>query len=344
MNPTEIFPNLVQSVVAVPNVCAWPNLTLLASGEILAIFHNQDGHGQAEGDVACWVSPSGVSWQKRSLVTQHLPQTVRMNHAAGVAANGDLVVLCSGLTNEKQPQRPKQAPFRDAVLRTWVMRSSDGGRSWAKRDDFPANRAGWTEFIPFGDLWLGDDGYLHGSAYEAEILGPNEPPRVRRCRSWHLLSMDDGQTWSLAAVIGPEHSETDLFPLGGPHWLAVARHGSTQLLRSEDNGLCWYDTGHATRTDEVNGQLNRLADGCLLWTYGVRIDGQRGVCARISSDDGRSWGAPIRLAHSSDGSDCGYPSSVQRPDGVIVTAWYSSDSPQYRGYHLGITLWTAPTP
>ena len=39
----------IQHVVAVEDVCAWPNLTLTGDGEILAILHNQPAHGTQEG-------------------------------------------------------------------------------------------------------------------------------------------------------------------------------------------------------------------------------------------------------------------------------------------------------
>ena len=142
---TEPEPEIVGRAVAVEGVCAWPNLTLMPDGTVVAVFHNQPSHGQQEGDVDCWASRDGLTWEKRSTVTRHETNTVRMNHAAGLAKNGDLVVLCSGWTNVKQPERPKQAAFRDAVLRPWVLRSADGGRTWEQRDAFPTpSRAGWN--------------------------------------------------------------------------------------------------------------------------------------------------------------------------------------------------------
>lgn len=113
----EVEPEGLRRVVAIENVCAWPNLTVLRDGAIAATVHNQPAHGTREGDIECWASSDGLQWTKRSTVTRHKPNTIRMNAAAGLAADGDLVVLCSGWTNEKSPQRPKQSPFRDAILR-----------------------------------------------------------------------------------------------------------------------------------------------------------------------------------------------------------------------------------
>lgn len=337
----ESEPEIIGRVVAVKGVCAWPNLTLMPDGTVIAVFHNQPSHGQQEGDVDCWASRDGLTWEKRSTVTRHEPDTVRMNHAAGLAKNGDLVVLCSGWTNVKQPERPKQAAFRDDILRSWVLRSADGGQTWEKRDAFPEAEAGWSEYIPFGDIWTGKDGWLHTSCYQGQYKDPSQSTRIQGWRSWHFRSDDDGWTWKPVSIIGPRHNETDIFPLGGKSWLAAARIDRMELTRSDNDGQTWQEPYPVTEKNEINGHLTRLDDGRLLLSYGVRVDGRRGVCAKLSSDDGRTWGNPVRLAHTVDGGDCGYPSSVQLPGETIVTAWYSKETPDYVGYHMGVTVWNA---
>ncbi len=335
-------PKSVQRAVAVEDVCAWPNLTLLRDGTIIAVFHNRPSHGQREGDVDCWASRDGLAWEKRSTITRHEPDTVRMNHAAGEAKNGDLVVLCSGWTNLKQPQRPKQAAFRDDILRAWVLRSADGGRTWEKRDAFPVAESGWSEYIPFGDIWVGADGALHTSCYQGHFTDPSQSTRTKGWRSWHFQSDDDGWTWNPVSIIGPRHNETDILPLGGKSWLAAARVDRMELIRSDDNGVTWQEPRPVTEKNEINGHLIRLSDGRLLLSYGVRVTGRRGVCAKFSSDDGRNWGKPLRLANTVDNGDCGYPSSIQLSDGTIVTAWYSNKTPDRVGYQMGVTVWNPP--
>jgi BNR repeat protein len=341
---TEAEPEIIGRVVAVEGVCAWPNLTLMPDGTIIAVFHNQPSHGQQEGDVDCWASRDGLHWEKRSTITRHEPNTVRMNHAVGVAKNGDLIVLCSGWTNVKQPERPKQAPFRDAVLRPWVLRSADGGRTWEKRAVFPEadTEAGWMEYVPFGNIWAGEDGLLHASCYQAELEDPSQSTRAKRYRCWHFSSDDDGWTWKPVSVISPRHDETSILPLDGKNWLAAARIDRVELIRSNDDGLTWQEPQPVTGPAELNGNLTRLKDGRLLLSYGVRVNGRRGACAKLSNDDGRTWGPPLRLAHAVDRSDCGYPSSVQLPNGTIATAWYASKTPDHAGYHMGVTVWDAP--
>ncbi len=334
----EPQPQSIQRVVAVKEVCAWPNLTLAPDGTIFAVLHNQPGHGTLGGDVDCWASRDGLTWEKRSTITRHAPHTIRMNHAAGLAKNGDLVVLCSGWTDVQQPDRPKQPKFRDAVLDTWVLRSADGGRSWEKREAFPGAEAGWTPHIPFGDIWSGADGALHTSCYQGLLADPAKSYKIKSFRAWHFRSEDDGWTWRPVSVIGARHNETSVFPLGGSSWLAAARVEAMDLFRSDDHGKTWQAPVRATAKNEINGHLTRLKDGRLLLTYGVRIAGRQGVCAKFSTDEGRSWGTALRLAHSFSG-DCGYPASVQLADGRIVTAYYSKDAPEHPGYHMGAAVW-----
>jgi hypothetical protein len=45
--------------------------------------------------------------------------------------------------------------------------------------------------------------------------------------------------------------------------------------------------------------------------------------------------------HSLEG-DCGYPSSVQRADDKIVTAYYSKGAENHERYHMGVAIWQPP--
>jgi hypothetical protein len=114
----------------------------------------------------------------------------------------------------------------------------------------------------------------------------------------------------------------------------------TNLFRSEDDGRTWTHQGPITGRNEINAHLLRLKDGRLLLSYGTRVKGEFGVLARTSRDEGRSWSTPVRLVHSLSW-DCGYPSSVQLPDGKIVTAYYSKTVENHHRYHMGVALWDA---
>jgi hypothetical protein len=336
-------PPSIQRFVAIDNVCAWPNLKKLPDGSINTTIFGKPSHGQMEGAAECWNSPNGEFWTKRGVPAPNDPHTNRMNVACGLAKNGDLLVLCSGWTDVAQPPRPKQPEFRDDILGLWVCRSADGGRTWTQIKDFPQPDAGWSAYVPFGDIEPGADGALHVSCYNGEFEDPAKSTKMKSHRSWHFRSDDDGHTWRRISVIGPKSNETTLLHLGGQRWLAAAREAAMDLYFSEDDGVTWGQPQRVTAKSELNAQLLRLADGRLLLSYGSRVTGQTGVLAKLSADDGQTWSAPLRLAHTLIW-DCGYPSSVQRADGKIVTAWYSKASINHERYHMGVAIWEAPKP
>ena len=61
---------------------------------------------------------------------------------------------------------------------------------------------------------------------------------------------------------------------------------------------------------------------------------------RISEDEGKTWKAPTRVVNLEGTTDGGYPSTVQLPDGSLLTAYYSNGIPQHRRYHMGVVRWT----
>ncbi len=332
----------IQRYVSIDNVCAWPNLTKLPDGSIAAIIFGKPSHGQVAGDIECWVSSDGLFWEKRGHPAPNDSNTNRMNVAAGLAANGNLLVLCSGWTDEKQPERPKQAAFRDDIIQSWVCRSSDGGRSWTQQKSFTAPDEGWTEYIPFGDIIVGDGGALHVSCYGGEFVDPSQSTKTKGYRSWHFRSDDDGQTWKRTSTIGEKHNETTLLSLGGKRWLAAARIEAMDIFLSEDDGESWQAPLRVTARNEINGHLVKLDGGRILFTYGVRVKDRFGVAAKLSDDEGRTWGDSMTLVDDLISYDCGYPSSIQRTDGRIVTAYYANGSSNHSRYHMGTVIWSPP--
>jgi hypothetical protein len=113
----------MERYVAIDNVCAWPNLTMMPDGAIVATIFNQPAHGTCEGDVECWASEDGGrTWKLRGTPAPHEPATNRMNVAAGLGCDGELVVLASGWYRE--------GGFRTRVVPCWACISADEGETW----------------------------------------------------------------------------------------------------------------------------------------------------------------------------------------------------------------------
>ena len=342
-------------VFTAPGHCAWPNLQLLADGKTLAaMIYNGASHGKDPGDIECWLShDGGLTWKLGGAVTQHEPKTIRgSNCAAGLTSGGDLVVLTAGTLAEYKAGIPAApAKFRHRELGAWLSRSPDGGRSWwVYKDAFPEMTPVGGPAIPFGNIQIAQNGDLCAAAYS--VVGQWETFEGRKFCSFLYRSKDDGKTWGEPVVIGPGANETTVVHLGRGRWLAAARNGPgtgtgnyLNLCVSVDDGRTWKDRGPITGLQRIPGNFAKLHDGRLLFCYGERNSayGKRGVEAMISSDGGETWSKPVRLVDW-NGLDGGYPSSVQRNDGQIVTAFYASafagDPAESRdNYHMGVIVW-----
>ncbi len=112
---------------------------------------------------------------------------------------------------------------------------------------------------------------------------------------------------------------------------------------STDDGKDWSHTERIAYTDNGghNGNppsLVRLPDGRLAAAYGVRRP-PCGIRARVSADNGRTWGPEIVLRDDARKWDMGYCRSVVRADGKVVTVYYylTAERPEN---HIEATIWS----
>ena len=345
--------------IAVDNVCAWPNLTLLPDGTIVAAIFNQPFHSgaEADGDIDCYGSTDGgKTWNFIGTATENKTGLNRKNHAAGLTNDGSLVVISSGRILKEKPGT--KAFYSTPV----VCRSGDGGKTWERSYsvEIPPEVMG---FEPFGDIVQISDSVLAVSMYG---FGITVKTLKNQCRAYILYSYDDGRSWKNPTIIGEQNhklNEGVLYSnyneaailkhpsgrlLAAPRRTTGGNSSDIELLVSEDDGktwnvpenmLGWGLTGYL----ENPGHLLLLDDGRILLTYGIRW-GERGVGARISDDGGKTWGAPIIvLQYGYEMKDWGgYPSSVQLDDGTIVSAYYDEENYFHHRYHMGVVRWKIP--
>ena len=343
------FDNL-ERYVAIDNKCAWPNLTLMPDGSIIATIFSQPTHHQWEGDIECWISTDGGKiWSFLSTVAPHAPGTNQICAAVGLTHSGSLVALVSGMTNVPAQGKGSFDFEKIGWLAPKICRSDDGGKSWTRTEMKIPSKI--DHLNPFGNIIKLPAGRLAVSCYS---LDAND---IDRNTSWMFFSDDDGRTWGNARPIGTDnYNETALLSLDGKKLLAAIRTitwGKKQeierleMFASDDGGQTWTCRGPVSLAKQLPANLIRLQDGSILMTYGSRLFGAFGVHARISRDDGLSWDVPRVLFNTpvhitntnTDGVDGGYPSSVQLEDGTIVTAYYCSSIPMHQRYHMGVVRW-----
>jgi hypothetical protein len=333
----------MERYIAIDNVCAWPNLTLAPQGTILAVIFGQPAHLSWEGDCECWASEdSGLTWSRRGVPGPHRPGGNRGNHAVGLARDGSVVALVSGYEGLPAPSETTR------IIPSIACRSCDLGRTWEQTSEIPAHE-GCSLPVPFGDIVMLSDGSLGAALYAASEDGGS-------CNAYLYRSTDDGRTWRNPARIGTGINETALLMLGEGRLLAAARTEDDECLAlysSADDGRTWSGQVAVTLGGQHPAHLLRLADGRILLTYGIRNAGLTGVGYRISANEGQAWANPHLLVDISRDTgpaaevhpgqaptwDCGYPASVQLPDGMVVTAYYARSTPAHMRYHMGVVRW-----
>ena len=213
------------------------------------------------------------------------------------------------------------AAEREIELGSWMIRSTDGGRSWSAPYRCPVNS-------PHGPIQLSDGRLL----YPGKIFwyGPSgqSKGRIGVCES-----TDDGQSWRWLAEI-PTRKGDDLDGYHELHGVETtegtlvahirnhntANERETLQSRSTDGGKTW-SVPRALGVWGLPSHLLKLRDGRLVMSYGYRRP-PYGNQARVSEDHGRTWSGAITISGDGISSDLGYPSTVELNDGSLLTAWY----------------------
>jgi len=206
---------------------------------------------------------------------------------------------------------------RKAELGEWVIRSTDGGKSWSNRIPTMVNS-------PHGPIQLKDGRLLYAGK---QLWTADRKIGVAE-------SKDDGLTWQWLAEIrtrkGDKNAYHELHAVEAADGTLIvqirshndANKGETLQTESKDGGKTWSEP-HAIDVWGLPSHLLRLRDGRLLMTYGHRRK-PYGNQARLSTDNGKTWGEAMILSGDGIGGDLGYPSTVELPDGTLLTVWYET--------------------
>jgi sialidase-1 len=239
------------------------------------------------------------------------------------------------LSRWKAAQNRLSNEARKAELGQWMIRSTDGGRTWSPRYSSMVNS-------PHGPIELSDGRLLY--AGKELWTGRN---RVGVCQS-----RDDGVTWEWLAEIParPGDAAADYHELhavecsSGRIVVQIRNHnaanaGETLQTESDDGGRSW-TAPHSIGVWGVPSHLLRLSDGRLLMSYGHRR-APLGNQARWSADDGRTWSEAIVISGDGASGDLGYPSTVELENGRLLTVWYELMQGNPRAV-LRQAFWTIP--
>jgi hypothetical protein len=194
--------------------------------------------------------------------------------------------------------------------------------------------------------------YLVNGAHDCMLFLTASKRNQREGRPICVRTTDGAKTWAFVSYIGPEPEGYSIMPSTvrlSPRDLltTIRRAGDSENRRSwieawtsSNNGQSWsFLVAAVPDTGEGNPpHLLKLADGRLCLTYGHRAE-PFSIFARLSSDGGKTWGPPIAVRVDGGGRDIGYPRSVLRSDGKVVTVYYFWDRKTGPERYIAATIW-----
>jgi hypothetical protein len=168
-------------------------------------------------------------------------------------------------------------------------------------------------------------------------------------RPFCARTKDGGTSWQFVGWIGAEPDGYAIMPTA----VRTSTSDLFTVIRCRDDERAWLsayastDNG-ATWTERVEpisamgtgnpGSMLKLKDGRIALAYGYRAE-PYSMCAKLSEDGGISWKSEIVLRNDGAGRDLGYPQSVLRPDGKIVTVYYFHDPVTGPERYIAATIW-----
>jgi len=199
--------------------------------------------------------------------------------------------------------------------------------------------------------------YIANGPHDCHVFLTCSKKNRREGRVFCGHTTDGGRNWKFLSYVGPEPNGFAIMPSTvrlSPRDLVMTtrrregrgekKHRWIDTWASHDNGGSWDFVGKAVE-DVGEGNppsMIKLRDGRLCLTYGVRKHPFE-MQAKFSSDDGKTWSDPFVLQTNGGGRDMGYPRSLQRPDGKIVTLYYFQ--PRVKPYRQIIaTIWDCGAP
>ena len=321
----QMTPRIEKRVVVAEGAGYFPVLIRLKTGRLLVVYRSNAPHISVKGELSVsWSDNDGKTWSSPLVVASG--ENDHRNPAMVELPNGEVLLAYCIMDGYDATGRKFMPTVKGIDPRSakplWMIRSRDHGATWSAPEEIDGTRslADQGEMLNvFGKMTVVPDGNILLSVYTTPRDHHTSLERI-------LRSNDSGHTWSLLSTLAKDVNETSILALPGNRVLAALRTNKEQELlmtHSVDGGKTWDTPVAVTASNEHPGDLIQLKNGDLLLTFGER-NAPHGAAAMLSHDEGKTWDPKTRMVLADDAPlfDCGYPSSVQLPDGRIVTVYY----------------------
>lgn len=331
------------------------DIIALQNGELLVTAREGSEHISRDGDVILLRSrDQGKTWGDKQVISA-VPDLDEREGCGIQLKDGTILVAVyyNGLYRDNNDYEWEDAKRRAKFgvdrqhLGTFIIRSTDNGRTWSKPNHISTKGMPFTDIegpadapieMPDGSILLPVMGYnVRGdSANEAAVM---------------LKSVDKGATWTYLSTMADDpggklgHFQEPgiVRTKTGRIVAAIRNQGEDNAIWttwSDDNGKTWVPVRKSGMIGHP-ADLLQLADGRLLCTYGQRSSRHAdpgGIRATFSLDNGETWQVEREVAVRQDflNWDIGYPESMQLGDGRILTVYYFN---MFGRYFLGQSTW-----
>lgn len=315
----------------------WPSVVCLESGRILVGASGpRKYHADGLGKTSLFISDDNGAHFSAPMIVNDSPLDDR---DVGLVSLGGERVLMSWFTAATAYRIDGQIPWmtkedheqlvRDSARQTaeriaryqgsWIRVSEDGGMTWGEAHRAPVS-------APHGPIRLRSGRIVYvGAVFGADGREP-------RGQIAAASSTDDGKSWELLGAI-PFPKALENCGVCEPHavertdgsllaMIRVEGDGIKGLYRSvsTDGGATW-SQAVPTGIEGLPAHLLRCSNGAIVLSYGWR-SAPYGERARVSYDDGETWGEEIVLRDDGESWDLGYPSTAECRDGSMLTVYY----------------------
>jgi hypothetical protein len=297
---------------ALPDDEVFPRLFPGPKGEVLRLWQREGDRRTGGGAVLLALAKPQDAWEKLVEIRPSEKGVSARDADLAVGPSGDLAVVYRWWRDQ-----PRSKQLR-------VATSDDGGKMWSQPST-PVDSAG-KAFTP----------KIAWSNKSLVVVWADERRRNRVFDIYARRSPDGGKTWEPEQILSvfPQQLPGDLYarPVlvsDGQDRLWVIwvglRSGNSALYlsRSTDGGRRWADpVALTTDSRSVFGDiLLRAGDRMLLVWQDMRTDRDR--LYAVSSSDGATWTAPVRVDHlpADSTANTSSPTALLSPDGEALVAW-----------------------